>query len=38
MASSPHLARLTTLDLSHNPIGYGGKSALRVRFGDRVRV
>jgi uncharacterized protein (TIGR02996 family) len=38
LAAPSALADLTSLDLSRNLIGTEGKEALRVRFGDRVRL
>ena len=38
LAASPHLAGLTTLRLEDNPVGVAGQTALRERFGSRVRL
>jgi uncharacterized protein (TIGR02996 family) len=38
LAASGHAQDLRWLDLGKNPIGEEAKSALRARFGDRVRV
>jgi hypothetical protein len=36
LAASPHLARLTRLDVGNNPISDRGERSLRVRFGEGV--
>jgi uncharacterized protein (TIGR02996 family) len=38
LASSPHLAGLTLLDLGGNPFGEEGRRLLKERFQDRVAV
>jgi hypothetical protein len=36
VAESPHLQKLSSLDMSGNHFGAKGEQALRERFGDRV--
>jgi hypothetical protein len=38
LARSPHLERLVRLDLAENPLSPAVRSALRERFGERVRL
>jgi hypothetical protein len=38
LCSSPHLGRLTELDLRNNPIGRFGRRLLRDRFGDALNL